>query len=125
MDMVYNNLGQAPRVSKFNNPDFVKDMGYKGMTPHWYVQCGITYDKLEEGIVPKGSEERQWIEKNAIELTKKIKEAKKAGVKLYPFTDFLVVPQSVWKSMAKRWSVMNSGMRLKTIIIGNPTSGKR
>ncbi len=101
MDMVYNNLGQAPRISKFNNPDFVKDMGYNGMTPHWYVQCGITYDKLEEGIVPKDSEERQWIEKNAIELTKKIKEAKKAGIKLYPFTDFLVVPQSVWKKYGK------------------------
>ena len=101
MDMVYNNLGLPPRVSDFNNPEYVKQMGFNGMTPHWYVQCGITYDKLEEGIVPKGSEERQWIEDNAAELTKKIREAKAAGVKLYPFTDFLVVPKSVWQKYGK------------------------
>ncbi|GAH17372.1 unnamed protein product, partial [marine sediment metagenome] len=91
-----------PRVSEFNNPEYVKDMGFNGMTPHWYVQCGITYDKLEEGIVPKGSEERQWIEDNAAELSEKIKEAKTAGVKLYPFTDFLVVPKSVWQKYGKQ-----------------------
>jgi hypothetical protein len=102
MDMVYNNLGLPPRVSKFNDPEYVTEMGYKGMTPHWYVQCGITYDSFEEGIVPEGSEERKWIEDNAAEITKKIKEAKAAGVKLYPFTDFLVVPKSVWQKYGKQ-----------------------
>ncbi len=102
IDMVYNNLGLPPRVSEFNNPEYVKEMGFNGMTPHWYVQCGITYDSLEEGVVPENSEERKWIKNNAAELTKKIKEAKAAGVKLYPFTDFLVVPKSVWQKFGKR-----------------------
>ncbi|MCF7569595.1 hypothetical protein L3X37_14695 [Sabulilitoribacter arenilitoris] len=100
--MVYNNLGLTPRVSEFNNPKYVKEMGFNGMTPHWYVQCGITYDLLDKGIVPEGSEERKWIETNAVKLNQKIKEAQKAGVKLYPFTDFLVVPKSVWKKYGKQ-----------------------
>ena len=61
MDFVHNNLGLPPRVSKFNNTEFLESLGYNGTTPHWYVQCGITYDSLEEGIVPEGSDERKWI----------------------------------------------------------------
>ncbi|MCP4373227.1 MAG: hypothetical protein GY797_34750 [Deltaproteobacteria bacterium] len=102
MDMVYNNLGLPPRVSEFNNPEYVKGIGFNGMTPHWYVQCGITYDSLEKGVVPENSLERIWIKENAATLNKKIKEAKKAGVKLYPFTDFLVVPKSVWQKYGKQ-----------------------
>jgi len=101
LDFVHNNLGLPPRISKFNDADFVQALGYKGMAPHWYVQCGITYDSLEKGIVPEDSEERKWIKKNAEILTVKIKEAKDAGVELYPFTDFLVVPQSVWKKFGE------------------------
>ena len=82
MDMVFNNLGLPPRVSEFNNPEYVKEMGFNGMTPHWYVQCGITYDSLEEDIIPENSDERKWIEANAVKLNKKIKDAKKAGVKI-------------------------------------------
>jgi len=72
MDMVYNNLGLPPRISEFNNPEYIKEMGFNGMIPHWYVQCAITYDSLEKGIIPKGSDERKWIQENAVELNKKI-----------------------------------------------------
>jgi len=101
IDMVYNNLGLPPRISEFNNPEYVKEMGFNGMAPHWYVQCAITYDSLEEGLIPEGSADRKWIQKNADELNKKIKEAKNAGVELYPFTDFLVVPDLLWAKYGK------------------------
>ena len=102
MDMVYNNLGLPPHVSKFNDTGFLESLGYNGTTPHWYVQCGITYDSLEKGIVPEGSDERKWILANAEKLKKKIREAKKADVALYPFTDFMVVPESVWEKYGKQ-----------------------
>ena len=102
MDFVHNNLGLPPRVSKFNDTGFLESLGYNGTTPHWYVQCGITYDSLEKGIVPEGSDERRWILANAEKLKKQIKEAKNADVELYPFTDFLVVPESVWEKYGKQ-----------------------
>lgn len=102
MDMVYNNLGLPPRISKFNESGFLESLGYNGAMPHWYVQCGITYDSLEKGIVPEGSDERKWILANAEKLKKQIKETKKADVELYPFTDFLVVPKSVWEKYGKQ-----------------------
>jgi hypothetical protein len=46
MDMVYNNPGQSPQASKFNNPEYLKALGFSSMVPHWYVQCSITYDLL-------------------------------------------------------------------------------
>jgi hypothetical protein len=102
MDFVHNNLGLPPRISKFNDTEFLKSLDYNGTTPHWYVQCGIMYDSLEKGIVPEGSEEREWIMANASKLKKQIKQAKKADIDLYPFTDFLVVPKSVWEKYGKQ-----------------------
>ncbi|MCF7568822.1 hypothetical protein L3X37_10665, partial [Sabulilitoribacter arenilitoris] len=102
MDFVHNNPGLPPRVSKFNNTQFLESLGYGGITPHWFVQCGITYDSLEEGIVPEGSEEREWILANAKKLKQQIREAKKADIDLCPFTDFLVVPKSVWEKYGKQ-----------------------
>ncbi len=102
MDFVHNNLGLPPRISKFNDTEFLKSLDYNGTIPHWYVQCGITYDSLEKGIVPIGSEEREWIMANAAKLKRQIKQAKKADIDLYPFTDFLVVPKSVWEKYGKQ-----------------------
>jgi alpha-L-fucosidase len=102
IDMVYNNPGQPPRESKFNNPEYLKALGFNSMVPHWYVQCGITYDLLEKGVVAEISDERQWIDKNAATLKEKIRAAKKAGIEVYPFTDFMVVPKSVWAKFGKQ-----------------------
>ncbi|MCP4451590.1 MAG: hypothetical protein GY809_09030, partial [Planctomycetes bacterium] len=37
LDMVYNNLGEAPRISAFNDPKTLAAWGYNGQVPHLYV----------------------------------------------------------------------------------------
>lgn len=97
LDMVFNNPGEEPTKSEYNNPDFLKSRGYNGMVGEWYVNCAITYDNFEKGIVPVGSKERQWIENRAQMIDKKLKACDEAGIKVYAFVDVFVAPESIWK----------------------------
>ncbi|MCY1719395.1 hypothetical protein OU798_03530 [Prolixibacteraceae bacterium Z1-6] len=96
LDMVHNNPGEEPTVSAYNDPEFVKARGYNGMVPQWYINCAVTYDNFEKGIVPEGSEERQWIEARASMIDEKLKACDAAGMNVYAFTDVFVAPRSVW-----------------------------
>jgi hypothetical protein len=96
MDMVYNNPGEKPISTKYNNPAFMKSQGFKGMVTHWYINCAITYDNLHEDLIPSGSEDRTWIENRAEFIQAKIDSCEKYNMKVYPFTDFVVFPRLVW-----------------------------
>ncbi|MCP4376791.1 MAG: hypothetical protein GY794_11525 [bacterium] len=95
LDMVYNNLGESPRVSAFNAPKRLADWGYTGQVPHLYVQCAVTFDSLKPGAVPKGSAARKWIAIQARKVDKRLSKSEAAGIKLYPFTDFFIIPRAV------------------------------
>lgn len=92
LDMVHNNPGEAQTETKYTNPEYVKGLGFNGIVPQWHVQCGLTYDSYEKNVVPENSNERKWILKRQKEIKERLKAAKKAGLKVYPFTDMLVMP---------------------------------
>jgi len=100
LDMVHNNPGEAPYDTKYNDPVYMKSQGFNGMVTHWFVNCAITYDNFEKDIVPQNTKERNWILNKAAEIDKELAECKKAGMAVYPFTDFIVFPQSVWEKYA-------------------------
>ena len=97
MDMVHNNPGEKPFETKYNDPKFLKSEGFNGITPHWSVNCAITYDNYKKGAISKKSDEYKWITNKAASIDVKLAECKKAGLKVYPFTDFIVFPASIWK----------------------------
>ncbi|MCP4376789.1 MAG: hypothetical protein GY794_11515 [bacterium] len=97
LDMVFNNLGESPRVSAFNAPKRLADWGYTGQVPHLYVQCAVTFDSLKAGVVPEGSAARKWIAIQARKVDKRLSESEAAGIGLYPYTDFLIIPRVVQK----------------------------
>ena len=92
LDMVHNNPGEANVQTKYTNPAVLKDLGFNGMVPQWHVQCALTYDSFAKGIIPEGSKDREWIIQQQKEIKKKLKAAKTNGLKVYPFTDMLVLP---------------------------------
>ncbi len=92
LEMVHNNPGEPETKTKYTNPEYVKSLGYNGMVPQWFVQCGLTYDSFEAGIIPEGSKERDWILKRQELIRERLKAAKAAGIKVYPFTDMCVLP---------------------------------
>ncbi len=97
MDMVYNNPGEKPFDVKFNDPEFLKSEGYNATTPPWHINCLINYDNLKKNIIPKKSETRKWIDAHAADIDKKLDACEKAGIDVYPFTDFLVLPKVIWE----------------------------
>lgn len=97
MDMVHNNPGEEAFITKYNDPEFLRWAGFNSMVPHWQINCAITYDNFEKDVIPKESSEYNWIEKQADEIEKKLIICEEAGIDVYPFTDFVVFPESIIK----------------------------
>lgn len=105
LDMVHNNPGEVPYVTKYTDGRFLKSNGFTGIVTHWHINCAITYDNYKRGIIKRGSEERKWIEQKAEAIETKLDELYKEGLEVYPFTDFLVFPKSVWDKYGNEISV--------------------
>ena len=45
-DMVFNNPGEAPTITKYKNPVFLKETGYNGMVPHRHLFTSLMPFKL-------------------------------------------------------------------------------
>lgn len=99
--MVYNNPGEKTTSTKYNNPEYLKSKGFNAMVTHWYINCAITYDNIDKSLVPQDSKEREWIENKAEYIKSKLDSCKKHNIDVYPFTDFIVFPESVWKKYGK------------------------
>lgn len=96
MDMVHNNPGEAPYVTKYNDGAYLASQGYNSVVTHWHINCAVTYDSFKRNTVRRQSSEREWIEHHAQAIRQKLDSLKQAGLEVYPFTDFLVFPKSVW-----------------------------
>ena len=100
LDMVHNNPGEEPYITKYNNPVFLKEQGFSGAVTHWHINCDISYDNYKKGII-KDKEEKKWIEQRANDIEQKIVAFHNAGIAVYPFTDFIVFPRSIWEKYGK------------------------
>lgn len=109
LDMVHHNPGEPRFETKFNDPEVLKQWGYNGQIPKCYLQAATTYDAFDPALLPRGSKEREFCEAEATRIDGLLRDAKAAGMPLYPFTDVLVVPRSL---MAKYGPDMKLGSRL-------------
>ncbi|MCF1713695.1 hypothetical protein L0U88_03505 [Flavihumibacter sp. RY-1] len=98
-------------VSRFNCADSLKEWGYRAQIPRIYAACAVTWDKHRPRTFPKGSKERFWVDSLAAKYDTIITAAKKQGLEVYPFTDFLVLPENLVKKYAVELGVatMHSG----------------
>jgi hypothetical protein len=110
MDMVHNNPGEKPFDTKYNDPFYLKSEGFNGIVPQWNINCAITYDNYKAGLISENTEERTWITNKAKWIDKKLAECKKAGINVYPFTDFIVFPSSLWEKYGDSIKRNDSGV---------------
>lgn len=108
LDMVHNNPGEKPYVTKYNDPFFLKGQGFTGAVTHWHVNCAIDYSNYQKDIL-KNADEKKWIEEQADFIDKKLAEFNAAGIAVYPFTDFIVFPESVWEQYGKEIAATGTG----------------
>ena len=104
-NMVYHNPGEPQFVTHYDEPGYLKQLGYNGQIPKLSPQCGLTYDKAFPGLIAEPSAERMWIERHAHSVLLDLEYARQHGMPLYPFTDILVVPESLWKKYGEEMKV--------------------
>lgn len=97
LDMVHNNPGEALTNSRYNDPEFLSNEGYTGqvMNDFTFVHAAITFDSFDKRIFPRGSKERDWVLEAAKRVKANIKRAHRAGIKVYYFTDIIVLPRKL------------------------------
>lgn len=97
LDMVHNNPGESLTKSKYNDSKFLKQNGYNGQVVNdfMFVHAAITFDALNKDVFPKGSKERDWVMQAAARIKENIKKAHDAGIKIYYFTDIIVLPKKL------------------------------
>lgn len=111
LDMVHNNPGESPYETPYIDPFFLKQEGFNGSVPHWHINCAILYSKFNRMLTRKGTDEYNWILNHAGKIKERLDNFEKAGVATYPFTDFLVFPESVWDVYGNEISGDNSKNR--------------
>ncbi|UKJ07952.1 hypothetical protein [Solitalea lacus] len=97
LDMVHHNPGESLTQSIFNDPKVLAEQGYTGqvMNDFTFAHAAITFRKLSPAIFPEGSKEWQWVMNAAETVKKNIKAAHAAGIKVYYFTDIIVLPKKL------------------------------
>lgn len=97
LDMVHHNPGEPLTVTEFTNPQKLKSYGYNGQVINDFVfaHAALTFDKFDKRIFPEGSKERAWVLQAAGKVRSNIKAAKQVGMKVYYFTDIVVLPKKL------------------------------
>lgn len=104
-DMIHNNPGMAPYVSKFNDPAHMALRGYDGKVfdLQQCAQVALTWKKLDqanpqrEAVFPVDSAEYQWVMNKKRELKKQYAEMNAAGIEVMFMMDMIVLPKRVLK----------------------------
>lgn len=97
LDMVHNNPGEDLTVSDFNNSTYLKKNGYNGKVMNDFVfpHAAIKFKKINPNLFPDGTPESKWIDNAAKKIKQNIAEAHAAGIKIYYFSDIIVLPKKL------------------------------
>lgn len=95
LDMVHNNPGEPLTETVFDEPAFLAKNKFTGMVINdfTFAHAALTFDELHQDIFPKGSKERDWVIAAAKKVQQNIQKAHDAGIKVYYFTDIIVLPK--------------------------------
>ncbi|MCK5774674.1 MAG: hypothetical protein KAH25_00775, partial [Bacteroidales bacterium] len=105
LNMVHHNPGEPLFKTQYAEPAYLKALGYTGQVPKIEIQCGLTYDRWKDNVIPEKSDEKLWIERHAAEVKMLIDIAEKSDMPLYPFTDVLVIPKTIMEKYGSEMRV--------------------
>jgi hypothetical protein len=97
LDMVHNNPGEPPFITHYNDPSFLKQLGYQSKVYELFegAQFGIDWSSIDPDIFAAGSPERAWVNQKAADLDKLYTATKQAGLSVYCHTDMIVFPRKL------------------------------
>jgi len=104
-DMVHHNPMEPWFNSKFNHADTLKAWGYRAQVPRVYVSCAVNWDRHRPRTFLKGSKERLWVDSLAARYDSIFSKTKQQDLELYPFTDFMVLPEALVKKYGQELGI--------------------
>lgn len=95
LDMVHHNPGESPYETKYNNPAVIKDMGYNGKVYFLFESpaLAINWESVDADILPKGTEDRKWVDKKAKQINQMHAKCKAEGMAIYAMSDLVLFPK--------------------------------
>ncbi len=95
LDMVHHNPGEAPYVSKYNDPAVIKEMGYNGKVYFLFESpaLAINWESVDKDILPKGTEDRKWVDEKAAQIKKMHAACKAEDIAIYAMSDLVLFPK--------------------------------
>lgn len=95
LDMVHHNPGEEPYQSAYNNPAVIKEMGYNGKVYFLFESpaLAINWESVDSDILPKGSEERKWVDNKASQIKKMQASCVEQGMAIYAMSDLVLFPK--------------------------------
>jgi hypothetical protein len=95
LDMVHHNPGETPYKSAYNSPAVIKEMGYNGKVYFLFESpaLAINWESVDADILPKGSEDRKWVDKKAAQIYKMHKACKEQGMTVFAMSDLMLFPK--------------------------------
>ncbi|MFB9052703.1 hypothetical protein ACFFVB_06375 [Formosa undariae] len=99
LDMVHHNPGEAPYNTAYNDPAVIKEMGYNGKVYFLFESpaLAINWESVDKDILPKGSEERKWVDAKAEQIKKMHAQCKAEDMAIYAMSDLVLFPKRLIK----------------------------
>lgn len=112
LDMVHHNPGEERTDSKYLNPVVLKEWGYNGQVVNDYLQAAINYHSFDKTLFQPGSEAERWRSECENRIRKQIDAAEKAGIDIYYFTDFMVLPREILEKYKRKICSSNGDINI-------------
>ncbi|WP_372808953.1 hypothetical protein [Pontiella sp.] len=95
LDMVHHNPGDKPYDSAYVDPAVIKEMGYNGKVYFLFESpaLAINWESVDPDILPKGSEEREWVDAKAAQIKQMHAACKAQDIKTYAMSDLILFPK--------------------------------
>ncbi|MDE3742078.1 hypothetical protein [Maribacter polysaccharolyticus] len=95
LDMVHHNPGEAPYQSVYNDPKVIKEMGYNGKVYFLFESpaLAIDWESVDPDILPKGSEDRKWVDAKAKQIKQMHKACRAQDMKIFAMSDLVLFPK--------------------------------
>jgi hypothetical protein len=95
LDMVHHNPGEAPYETKYNDPAVIKEMGYNGKVYFLFESpaLAINWESVDKDILPKGTEDRKWVDAKAAQIKKMHAACKAQDMAIYAMSDLVLFPK--------------------------------
>ncbi|MDF7799043.1 hypothetical protein P4C99_06185 [Pontiellaceae bacterium B1224] len=95
LDMVHHNPGEPLYESAYNDPAVIQQMGYNGKVYFLFESpmLAINWESVDKDILPKGSEDRKWVDAKARVVKANLARCKKLGMQTYAMSDMVLFPK--------------------------------